>query len=142
MTGPIVVERVLDELGDWRVCVLTPFGGRIHAPWAMAATAKIRNELAIDVETMWSDDGFIVRFPETDLPPRAELVLPEPEEVEQLVVRQLGVELALRGEVPRGGRAGVAASHACIRSAVHRSGSSASAPTTCCRWHRDSDRSR
>ena len=86
----IVVERVMDELGDWRVCVLTPFGGRIHAPWAMAATAKIRNELAIDVETMWSDDGFIVRFPETDAPPRAELVLPDPDEVEQLVVRQLG----------------------------------------------------
>jgi ATP-dependent Lhr-like helicase len=86
----IVIERVLDELGDWRVCVLTPFGGRIHAPWAMAATAKIRNELAIDVETMWSDDGFIIRFPETDLPPRVELVLPDPDEVEQLVVRQLG----------------------------------------------------
>jgi ATP-dependent Lhr-like helicase len=86
----IVVERVMDELGDWRVCVLTPFGGRIHAPWAMAATAKIRNELAIDVETMWSDDGFIVRFPETDLPPRVELVLPDADEVEQLVVRQLG----------------------------------------------------
>ena len=86
----IVVERVMDEMGDWRVCVLTPFGGRIHAPWAMAATAKIRNELAIDVETMWSDDGFIIRFPETDLPPRAELVLPDPDEVEHLVVRQLG----------------------------------------------------
>jgi ATP-dependent Lhr-like helicase len=86
----VVVERVLDELGDWRVCVLTPFGGRIHAPWAMAVTAKIRNELAIDVETMWSDDGFIVRFPETDAPPRVELVLPDADEVEQLVVRQLG----------------------------------------------------
>src|SRR5437762_5540159 len=86
----IVVERVIDELGDWRVCVLTPFGGRIHAPWAMAATAKIRNELAIDVETMWSDDGFIVRFPETDLAPRADLVLPDADEVEQLVMRQLG----------------------------------------------------
>jgi ATP-dependent Lhr-like helicase len=86
----IVVERVLDELGDWRVCVLTPFGGRIHAPWAMAAVAKIRNEEAIDVESMWSDDGFIIRFPETDLPPRAELVLPDADEIEGLVVRQLG----------------------------------------------------
>jgi ATP-dependent helicase Lhr and Lhr-like helicase len=86
----VVVERVLDELGDWRVCVLTPFGGKIHAPWAMAATAKIRNEMAIDVETMWSDDGFIVRFPETDAPPRVELVIPDPEEAEQLVIRQLG----------------------------------------------------
>jgi ATP-dependent Lhr-like helicase len=86
----IIIERVVDELGDWRVCVLTPFGGRIHAPWAMAVTAKVRNELAIDVETMWADDGFIVRFPETDLPPRAELMLPDADEVESLVVRQLG----------------------------------------------------
>ncbi|MGN6182081.1 MAG: DNA glycosylase AlkZ-like family protein, partial [Thermoanaerobaculia bacterium] len=86
----IVIERVTDELGDWRVCVLTPFGGRIHAPWAMAVTAKVRNELAIDVETMWADDGFIVRFPETDQPPPAELVLPDPDEVEQLLLRQLG----------------------------------------------------
>ncbi|HSY52500.1 MAG TPA: crosslink repair DNA glycosylase YcaQ family protein [Thermoanaerobaculia bacterium] len=86
----IVIERVLDDLGDWRVCVLTPFGGRIHAPWAMAVTAKVRNELQIDVETMWSDDGFIVRFPDTDAAPRAELVLPAADEIEQLVVRQLG----------------------------------------------------
>ncbi|HEX8171271.1 MAG TPA: DEAD/DEAH box helicase [Thermoanaerobaculia bacterium] len=86
----IVVERVMDELGDWRVCVLTPFGGKVHAPWAMAVTAKVRNELAIDVESMWSDDGFIVRFPETDTPPPTELVLPDPDEVEQLLFRQLG----------------------------------------------------
>ncbi|MEA2163213.1 MAG: ATP-dependent helicase Lhr and Lhr-like helicase [Thermoanaerobaculia bacterium] len=86
----IVIERVLDDLGDWRVCVLTPFGGRIHAPWAMAVTAKVRNELQIDVETMWSDDGFIVRFPDTDVPPRAELLIPDADEIEQLVVRQLG----------------------------------------------------
>jgi ATP-dependent Lhr-like helicase len=86
----IVVERVVDELGDWRVCVLTPFGGRIHAPWAMAVTARVRAELAIDVETMWSDDGFIIRFPETDAPPPAELVIPDPDEVEAMVIRQLG----------------------------------------------------
>jgi ATP-dependent Lhr-like helicase len=86
----IVVERVVDELGDWRVCVLTPFGGKVHAPWAMAVTAKVRNELAIDVESMWSDDGFIIRFPETEHPPSADLVLPDPDEVEGLILRQLG----------------------------------------------------
>jgi ATP-dependent Lhr-like helicase len=86
----IVVERVLDDLGDWRVCVLTPFGGRIHAPWAMAVSAKVRAEMGIDVETMWTDDGFIVRFPDTDAPPRAELATPDADEVEQLVMRQLG----------------------------------------------------
>ncbi|HWW62765.1 MAG TPA: helicase-related protein, partial [Thermoanaerobaculia bacterium] len=86
----IVIERVLDELGDWRVCVLSPFGGKVHAPWAMAVTAKVRNELAIDVETMWSDDGFIVRFPETERPPSSDLMIADPEELEQLVIRQLG----------------------------------------------------
>jgi ATP-dependent helicase Lhr and Lhr-like helicase len=86
----IVIERVMDELGDWRVCILSPFGGKIHAPWAMAVTAKVRGELAIDVETMWSDDGFIIRFPETEQPPPSTLVIPEPDEVEQLILRQLG----------------------------------------------------
>jgi ATP-dependent helicase Lhr and Lhr-like helicase len=86
----IVIERVMDELGDWRVCVLSPFGGKVHAPWAMAVTAKVRAELAIDIESMWSDDGFIIRFPETERPPDANLVLPEPDEVEQLLLRQLG----------------------------------------------------
>src|SRR6202040_4149741 len=57
----VIVERVRDELGDWRVCVLSPRGGRIHAPWAMAAAAKIREEAGVDVETLWGDDGFVVR---------------------------------------------------------------------------------
>ena len=56
----------------------------------MAVTAKVRAELAIDVESMWSDDGFIVRFPETDQPPASELVIPDPDEIEQLLLRQLG----------------------------------------------------
>src|SRR5438034_7646199 len=86
----IVVERVRDELGDWRVCVLSPRGGRIHAPWAMAAAAKIREETGIDVETLWGDDGFVVRFPDVDLPPDAKLLFPDPDEVQALVVRQLG----------------------------------------------------
>ena len=86
----IVVERVRDELGDWRVCVLSPRGGRVHAPWAMAATAKIREETGADVETLWGDDGFVVRFPDVDQPPDPRLVLPDPDDVQALVVGQLG----------------------------------------------------
>lgn len=86
----VVIERVRDELGDWRVCVLTPFGSRIHAPWAMAATAKIKAAGGPDVETMWSEDGFVLRFPETDEPPAIEQLLPEPQEAVDLVMRQLG----------------------------------------------------
>jgi ATP-dependent Lhr-like helicase len=86
----VVVERVRDELGDWRVCVLSPRGGRIHAPWCMAVTAKVQRELGIDVETLWADDGFVVRFPDVDVPPDPALMVPDPEEVESLVLRQLG----------------------------------------------------
>ena len=86
----IVIERCLDELGDWRVCLLSPLGSRIHAPWAMAATAHIRNQTGLDVEVMWGDEGFVVRFPEVEQPPDPALLLPDAEEVEGLVLRQLG----------------------------------------------------
>jgi ATP-dependent Lhr-like helicase len=86
----VVVERVRDELGDWRVCVLSPRGGRIHAPWAMAVAAKVREETGVDVETLWGDDGFVVRFPDIDQPPDPALLTPDPDEVQALVVRQLG----------------------------------------------------
>ncbi len=86
----IVIERVRDELGDWRVCVLTPFGNRVHAPWAMAISGKLRAMGSVDVETMWSDDGFVLRFPDTELPPDTEILLLDPAEASDLVLRQLG----------------------------------------------------
>jgi ATP-dependent helicase Lhr and Lhr-like helicase len=86
----IVIERMRDELGDWRVCVLTPFGSRVHAPWAMAVTAKLRASSDVEVETMWSEDGFVLRFPETDEPPAVEPILMEATEAAELVLRQLG----------------------------------------------------
>ena len=85
----ILIERVRDELGDWRVCVLSPLGGKVLAPWAMAVLAKVRDERAIDVEAMWSDDGFVIRFPDTAEPPEIDLLLPKASEVEHLVIRQL-----------------------------------------------------
>jgi len=86
----IVVERCRDELGDWRVCVLTPFGSRIHIPWAMAVSARIRAAGGPEVETLWGDDGFVLRFPDTDEPPDPDWILVEAAEVMQLVLRQLG----------------------------------------------------
>jgi ATP-dependent Lhr-like helicase len=86
----ILIERCRDELGDWRICVLSPFGSRIHAPWAMAVVERARAETGLDVETMWTDDGFVVRFPETEEPPDPALMIPGSEHVEALVVRQLG----------------------------------------------------
>jgi len=86
----IVVERCRDELGDWRVCVLTPFGSRIHIPWAMAVSARIRAAGGPEVETLWGDDGFVLRFPDTDEPPDSDWILVESAEAMQQVLRQLG----------------------------------------------------
>jgi ATP-dependent Lhr-like helicase len=86
----IVIERCRDELGDWRVCVLTPFGSRIHIPWAMAVTARINAAGGPEVEALWGDDGFVLRFPDTDAPPDADWFLVESAEVMALVLRQLG----------------------------------------------------
>jgi ATP-dependent Lhr-like helicase len=86
----LLIERTRDDLGDWRVLVLSSLGSRVHAPWAMAVSARIRDELGIEAETMWGDDGFVVRFPETDAPPNPQLMLPDPDEVEALILRQLG----------------------------------------------------
>ncbi|SEG54881.1 ATP dependent helicase, Lhr family [Bryocella elongata] len=85
----IVIERVRDELGDWRLCCLTPFGSRVHTPWAMAVSARLK-DAGLDVETMWSEDGFVIRFPETEAPPDADLLLMSAEEANELILRQLG----------------------------------------------------
>ncbi len=85
----IVIERTRDEMGDWRVCVLTPFGSRIHAPWAMAISGRIRASGGPDVEAMWGDDGFVLRFPDSDGAPDSDLVLLDADEATDLVLRQL-----------------------------------------------------
>lgn len=85
----IVVERFRDEIGDWRVVVLSPLGARIHAPWAMAITHKLRERRGTDVDVIWSDDGIAFRFPDADQAPGAEEVILDPEEVEELLTDHL-----------------------------------------------------
>jgi ATP-dependent Lhr-like helicase len=93
----VVIERCRDELGDWRVCVLTPFGSRIHIPWAMAVSARIRAAGGPEVETLWGDDGFVLRFPDTDAPPDPDWFLVESAEAMALVLRQLGTTALFAG---------------------------------------------
>src|SRR3954451_10910513 len=86
----IVVERFRDEIGDWRLCVLSPYGGRGHAAWALALSAKIRDEVGLESDAIWSDDGIIVHLPDADEPPGADLVMLDPEDMEDRVVAELG----------------------------------------------------
>jgi ATP-dependent Lhr-like helicase len=109
----IVLERFRDEIGDWRLCVLSPYGGRVHAAWGLAISARIRERYGIDGEALWSDDGIVVRLPDVDFDEGAgegsewavgavessgatgaasyaDLVAIDPEEVEATVVAELG----------------------------------------------------
>jgi ATP-dependent Lhr-like helicase len=86
----IVLERTRDEMGDWRLCLLSPWGGRVHAPWATALEARLRQAGEAEVESIWSDDGIVVRLPERERPPDAADLLPDPEEIEDLVAHELG----------------------------------------------------
>jgi ATP-dependent helicase Lhr and Lhr-like helicase len=86
----IVVERFRDEIGDWRVCILTPFGGRVHAPWGMALAARLRDSIGLDVQSIWSDDGIALHLPEADAPPSTADLLIGPDEIEELVVGEVG----------------------------------------------------
>ena len=90
----ITVERFRDELGDWRVCILTPFGARVHAPWALALEATLGQAAGFVVRAMWSDDGIVLRLADTGADdgvlPTMDALVPDPEEVEDLIVAQLG----------------------------------------------------
>ena len=86
----VVVERFRDELGDWRLVLLTPFGGRVHAPWSLAIEARLRERLGQEVASIWSDDGIAVRLPEGDLDGVEEALFPDPEAIEDLVVAAVG----------------------------------------------------
>ncbi len=85
----IVVERFRDEIGDWRICILSPFGAQVHAPWGMALQHRLSEQWGWDVELMWSDDGIVIRLPEAvDRLPVDELAI-DPDDLDELLVTQL-----------------------------------------------------
>ncbi|MDQ6935927.1 MAG: DEAD/DEAH box helicase, partial [Actinomycetota bacterium] len=87
----LLVERFHDELGDWRIVVHSPYGTPVHAPWALAINARLHERYGVDAQAMAADDGIVLRIPETDQnPPTAELVVFDPDEIEQLVTAEVG----------------------------------------------------
>jgi ATP-dependent Lhr-like helicase len=86
----VVVERFRDEIGDWRLCILTPFGARVHAPWALALAVRLRESLGLEVNFIWSDDGVALHLPDADAPPPLADLVVGPDELDDLVVAELG----------------------------------------------------
>ena len=85
----IVLQRFRDEIGDWRIVLLSPFGSRIHAPWALAVRHRYRSEHGGSVDVIWSDDGILFRFPDTDTPPDLSLIAIDPAEVEEILLAEV-----------------------------------------------------
>ncbi|MCT1479172.1 ATP-dependent helicase [Microbacterium sp. p3-SID336] len=87
----LTVERGHDEVGDWRVILHSPYGMKVHAPWALAINARVRERLGVEGSAVASDDGIIVRIPDAEAePPGAELFVFDPDELEQLVTQEVG----------------------------------------------------
>jgi ATP-dependent Lhr-like helicase len=85
----IVVERFRDQLGDWRLCVLTPFGARVHAPWSLVAAQRLRDRVGSEVQAIHSDDGFALRIADADRLPDTECLFLDPDAVVDEVTEQL-----------------------------------------------------
>ena len=85
----ITVEHFRDELGDWRICILSPFGARVHAPWAMALQQQLAVASGFEIQVMYTDDGIVLRFADTDELPDLQALMPDPDELEELVTEQL-----------------------------------------------------
>ncbi len=87
----ILVERFRDELGDWRLVVHSPYGTPVHAPWSLAINARLRERYGIDGQAMASDDGIVIRIPDSDAePPTGDLIVFDPEEIADLVTTEVG----------------------------------------------------
>jgi ATP-dependent helicase Lhr and Lhr-like helicase len=87
----LVLERFRDELGDWRLVLHSPYGSPVHAPWALAIAARLRDRYGgMDVQALHTDDGIVIRVPDADDPPPAGIAMLDPDEVDQLVTAELG----------------------------------------------------
>ena len=90
-----VVERFRDELGDWRVILHSPYGLRVHGPLSLAVSRRLRERYGIDEKPTASDDGIIVRLPDTlpdsgTPPPGADLFVFDADEIEPIVTAEVG----------------------------------------------------
>lgn len=85
----IIVEAGVDEIGDWRIVILSSFGARIHAPLASAVVSRLREVSNGQVDVMWTDEGIVFRLPAADEVPSTALLFPRPDEIEDILVREL-----------------------------------------------------
>jgi ATP-dependent helicase Lhr and Lhr-like helicase len=85
----LVIERFIDQVGDYRVCILSPYGTRVHTPLALCIEYQARQRLDTGTESIWSDDGIVLRFPDRAEPPDLLSLFPPPEDIERILTQAL-----------------------------------------------------
>ncbi len=138
----IVVERFRDELGDWRVCILSPFGQRVHAPWGLAIEARLAERVGPGAQVLWSDDGIVIRLPEAEDRIPLDDLLFDPDEIEEEVVRVLPATALFASAFREASARALLLPRRRPGTADARSGSSGSGRPTCWSRPRSTRRSR
>ena len=139
----LVVERFRDELGDWRLVVHSPYGTPVHAPWALAINARLRERYGVDGQAVASDDGIVIRIPDTDAEPpgrRGDRLRAPTRSRTSSPRRSAARRCSRRGSASA--RPGRCCSPAATPAGARRCGSSGSAPRRCSRSPRSTRRSR
>ena len=138
----IVVERFRDEIGDWRLCVLSPFGGRVHAAWSLALSARIRDQVGLESDAIYSDDGIIIHLPDAEEPPGRRAGHARARRDRGPRRRRAGVLRAVRRPLPRERRPGAAHPARAPGQAHATVAAAAEGPVRCWRWPRSTGTSR
>lgn len=87
----LVVELFPDELGDQRLVILSPFGGRVNTAWAILLRRRIRQRMGLEAEVTSSDDVIHIRLPGRDrVVDLAELIRIRPDEAMDLLLDEVG----------------------------------------------------
>ncbi len=86
----ILIESFYDELGDPRIVILSPYGGRVHLPWKLAILAQFRQSLNVEPESLHSDGGIVFRYPVENINCTIEIIKSvTAKNVERLVIEEL-----------------------------------------------------
>ena len=75
--------------GGW--CCTPPTARRCTRPWALAIGLRLAERYGVDAQALASDDGIVMRIPESDQdPPGADVVVFDADEIEDLVTAEVG----------------------------------------------------
>jgi ATP-dependent Lhr-like helicase len=85
----LVLESYVDQAGDYRVILHSPYGYRVHSAWEMAARQQVREETGLELVSVATDYGIAWHVPRGEEPPPLESLVYLGSDVEQRLMHDL-----------------------------------------------------